>query len=67
MQQAGLTPSQEQIDRFRLCQSAVRENEAIMANLRATNEVKAFLPTAAIEISRTLGADYGTLVAPESC
>lgn len=66
-QQAGLTPSQEQIDRFRLCRAAVRANEAIMANLRATNDVKAFLPTAALEVSRTLGADYGSLVAPTSC
>ena len=43
-QQAGLTPSQEQIDQLRLCQAAVRANEAIMAHLRATNDVKAFLP-----------------------
>jgi len=40
-QRAGLTPNQEQIDRMRLCQAAVRGNEAIVAHLRATNEVKA--------------------------
>jgi cell fate (sporulation/competence/biofilm development) regulator YlbF (YheA/YmcA/DUF963 family) len=64
---AGLTPSQEQIDRMRLCQAAVRANEAIMAHLRATNEVKAYLPAVAREVSAALGADYGSLVAPTSC
>ncbi len=66
-QQAGLTPSQEQIGRLRLCQAAVRANQAIMAHLRATNEVKAFLPTVALEVSAALGADYGQLVTPTSC
>ncbi len=66
-QRAGLTPSQEQIDRMRLCQAAVRGNEAIMAHLRATNEVKAFLPAVAREVSAALGTDYGNLVAPTSC
>ena len=66
-QQAGQTPSQEQIDRFRLCQAAVRANEAIMANLRATNDVREFLPTVGRHVSAALGADYGSLVAPSSC
>ena len=66
-QRAGLTPSQEQINRMRLCQAAVRENEAIMAQLRATNDVKAFLPTVAREVSAALGADYASLIAPTSC
>ena len=66
-QRAGLTPSQEQIDRMRLCQAAVRGNEAIMAHLRATNEVKTYLPAVAREVSAALGADYSSLVAPTSC
>ena len=66
-QRAGLTPSQEQIDRMRLCQAAVRGNEAIMAHLRATNDVKAFLPAVALEVSAALGADYGNLVTPTGC
>ncbi len=66
-QQAGLTPSQEQIDRFRLCQAAVRANVPIMAHLRATSEVKAFLPGVARAISAALGADYASLVAPTTC
>ncbi len=67
MQRAGLTPSQDQIGRMRLCQAAVRGNETIMANLRATNDVKAYLPTVAREVSAALGADYASLVAPTSC
>jgi len=66
-QQAGLTPSREQIDRLRLCQAAVRANTAIMAHLRATNDVKAFLPAAAMEVSAALGTDYGQLAASASC
>lgn len=66
-QRAGLTPSQEQIDRMRLCQAAVRGNEAIMAHLRATNEVKTYLPAVAREVSAALGADYASLIAPTSC
>jgi cell fate (sporulation/competence/biofilm development) regulator YlbF (YheA/YmcA/DUF963 family) len=64
---ADLTPSQEQIDRMRLCQAAVRGNEAIVAHLRATNEVKAYLPSVAREVSAALGTDNGSLVAPASC
>ena len=64
---AGLTPSQEQIDRMRLCQAAVRGNEAIMAHLRVTNDMKAYLPAVAREVSAVLGSDYGSLVAPSSC
>ena len=66
-QRAGLTPGREQIERMRLCQAAVRGNEAIMAHLRATNEVKAYLPTVARTVSAALGADYPSLVAPASC
>ncbi len=66
-QRTGLSPSREQIDRMRLCQTAVRANEVIMTHLRATNDVKAFLPAIAIEVSRALGTDYGNLVAPETC
>jgi cell fate (sporulation/competence/biofilm development) regulator YlbF (YheA/YmcA/DUF963 family) len=66
-QRAGLTPSQEQIDRTRLCQAAVRGNEAIMAQLRATNDVKAYLPTVARTVSAALGADYASLITPTSC
>ena len=66
-QQAGLTPSRDQIDRLRLCQAAARENAMIMAHLRATNEVKAYLAIVAREISAALGADYGGIIAPTSC
>lgn len=52
---------------MRLCQAAARGNEAIMANLRATNDVKAYLPAVAREVSAALGADIASLVAPESC
>ena len=67
MQRAGLTPSHEQIERMRLCQAAVRGNEAIMAHLRASNDVKAYLPTVARTVSAALGADYASLIAPTSC
>lgn len=67
LQQTGLAPSEEQIDRFRLCQTAVRSNAVIMAHLRASNEVKAYLPTIALEVSAALGTDYAGLVAPTSC
>ena len=67
MARTGLTPSQEQIDRMRLCQAAVRGNEAIMAHLRATNDVKVYLPAVAREVSAALGTDYGSLIAPTSC
>jgi cell fate (sporulation/competence/biofilm development) regulator YlbF (YheA/YmcA/DUF963 family) len=66
-QRAGLTPSQEQIDRMRLCQATIRGNEAIMAHLRATNDVKTYLPAVAREVSAALGADYASLIAPTSC
>ena len=66
-QRAGLTPSQEQVDRTRLCQAAVRGNDAIMAHLRATNDVKAYLPTVARSVSAALGADYASLITPTSC
>ena len=66
-QRAGLTPGREQIDRMRLCQAAVRGNEAIMAHLRAMNDVKAYLPIVARTVSAALGADYANLIAPTSC
>ena len=67
VQRAGLTPSQEQIERMRLCQAAVRGNEMIMAHLRAGNEVETYLPVVGRAISAALGADYASLVAPTSC
>ena len=67
LQKTGLRPSQEQVDQLRQCQAAVRANAAIMAHLRATNDVKEFLPDVAREVSAALGADYASLVAPTSC
>ncbi len=67
VQQSGLAPSQEQVDRLRLCQAAVRANDVIMAHLRATNEVKTYLPAVALEVSAALGTDYGNLAAPAGC
>jgi cell fate (sporulation/competence/biofilm development) regulator YlbF (YheA/YmcA/DUF963 family) len=67
MQQTGLSPTQLQIDAFRRSQELVRASETIMASLRATNEVKAFLPVVAKHLSRSLGFDYAQLVAPQSC
>ena len=64
---AGLASSQEQINRMRLYQAAARGNEAIMANLRATNDVKAYLPAVAREVSAALGTDFASLVAATSC
>ena len=66
-QRAGLTPGREQVDRTRQCQAAVRGNQAIMAHLRASNDVKAYMPIVARMISAALGADYASLVAPTSC
>ncbi|MEA5118347.1 MAG: YlbF family regulator [Propionicimonas sp.] len=65
-QQAGLTPSQEQVDQLRHAQAAVRGNEVLMNHLRTTNTVKKFLPVVAREISAALGADYASLIAPPS-
>jgi cell fate (sporulation/competence/biofilm development) regulator YlbF (YheA/YmcA/DUF963 family) len=67
IQRAGLTPGREQIERMRLCQAAVRGNEMIMAHLRASNDVKTYLPVIGRAISAALGADYASLVAPTSC
>ena len=39
----------------------------IMAHLRATNDVQAYLPTVVAEVSAALGADYASLIAPASC
>ncbi len=66
-QQAGLMPGEVQLERLRLCQAAVRANETVMAHLRATNDVKTFLPSVALEGSTALGADYASLIAPTSC
>ena len=65
-QQAGLSPSQEQIDQLRRSQDKVRANEVLMNHLRATNAVKAYLPTVAGDVSGALGADYPSLIAPAS-
>jgi cell fate (sporulation/competence/biofilm development) regulator YlbF (YheA/YmcA/DUF963 family) len=67
MQRTGLSPTQLQIDTFRRSQAAIRDSEAIMASLRTTKEVKAFLPVVARYLSRSLGFDYAQLVAPQSC
>jgi cell fate (sporulation/competence/biofilm development) regulator YlbF (YheA/YmcA/DUF963 family) len=67
MQQTGISPTQLQIDALRRSQAALRDCETIMASLRATDEVKAFLPTVAQSVSRSLGFDYAQLVAPQSC
>ncbi|MDA8201681.1 MAG: YlbF family regulator [Chloroflexi bacterium] len=66
LQQSGLTASPQQLASLRLCQDAVRANSTIMAYLRATNDVKAFLPTVATQVSATLGVDYASLM-PASC
>ena len=66
-QQRGETPRREATEALRRCQAGVRANEVIMAHLRATNDVKAFLPVAATEVSRALGTDYARLIAPTSC
>jgi cell fate (sporulation/competence/biofilm development) regulator YlbF (YheA/YmcA/DUF963 family) len=67
LQQSGLSPTQLQIDALRRCQAIVRTNATIMAQLRARNDVKAFLPLVARYITSALGADYAQLVAPQSC
>lgn len=67
LQQAGVSPSEQQIDQLRLCHEAVRASESIMTYLRATNEVKAYLPLVATEVSVALGTDYARLAAPERC
>ena len=65
-EQAGLTPSHEQFDQLRRSQAAVRANEVLMNQLRATNTVKRYLPVAAGEVSAALGADYASLIAPST-
>jgi len=66
-QQRGQAPTPEVMEALRAAQADVRANEVIMAHLRATNDVKAFLPLVATEISRVLGTDYAKLIAPTSC
>jgi cell fate (sporulation/competence/biofilm development) regulator YlbF (YheA/YmcA/DUF963 family) len=65
-QRAGQSPSQEQVDQLRASQDAVRTNAVLMNHIRATNAVKAYLPTVAGEVSTALGADYSGLIAPTS-
>lgn len=67
LQQSGLQPSEEQISALRVCQAAVGANPTVMTHLRASSDVKAYLPTVAARISESLGADYGTFIAPTSC
>jgi cell fate (sporulation/competence/biofilm development) regulator YlbF (YheA/YmcA/DUF963 family) len=65
-EQAGLTPSEQQLDQLRRSQAAVRASEVLMSQLRATNTVKKYLPTAAGEVSAALGADYASLIGASS-
>lgn len=67
IQHGGGAATQEQLDGLRQCQMAVRANEVIMAQLRATGDIKAFLPAVAREVSVALGADYASLIAPTGC
>lgn len=67
VQQAGLLPSQAQVERLRATQEAVRGSPTIMTSLQATNDARAFLPTVGSLISEALGAEYGALVAPVGC
>ena len=67
LQQNGQSPTQGQIDAFRRSQEAIRATETIMAHLRATSDVKAFLPVVARRITASLGFDYAQVVAPKSC
>lgn len=64
---AGATPQSVDVEGLRAAQAAVRANERIIASMRATNEVKAFLPKVGATVTAALGADYGRLVAPTSC
>ena len=66
-QQRGETPAPETTEALRRCQADVRANDVIMAHLRATSDVKAFLPLAVTEVSQALGIDYAKLIAPTSC
>lgn len=66
-QRRGETSASEATEALRRCQADVRANAVIMAHLRATNDVKAFLPLVATEVTRALGTDYGRFIAPTSC
>lgn len=66
-QRAGQPAPPDVAEALRTCQSDVRRNELIMAQLRATNEAKAFLPLVAAEVTRALGTDYATLIKPSGC
>lgn len=66
LQAAGRSSSDEH-NELRDRQAAVRANDTVMRNLRATNEVKAYLPEVARQVSASLGADYASLIAPTSC
>ncbi|MHA6522896.1 YlbF family regulator [Tessaracoccus sp. G1721] len=65
-QRAGSVPTQEQVEDLRAAQAAVRGSDVIMNHLRASNAVKAFLPTAASEVGAGLGADYAGMISPAS-
>jgi len=67
VQQEGGTPAPEAMETLRMVQADVRASEVIMAHLRATSDMKAFLPLAATEVSRALGTDYPKLIVPTSC
>ena len=66
-QERGEMPAPDAMDALRLCQADVRANEVIMVHLRATSDVKAYLPGVVSEVSRALGTDYAKLIAPTSC
>jgi cell fate (sporulation/competence/biofilm development) regulator YlbF (YheA/YmcA/DUF963 family) len=67
VQATGAAPAAALGERLRACQAAVRANATIMAHLRATNDVKSFLPEVAGQVSATLGTDFAGLIARSSC
>jgi len=67
IQRGGGVATQGQLDGLRQCQMAVRSSPSIMAYLRATSDVKAYLPSVARQVSVALGADYASLIARTSC
>ena len=66
-QQRGETILPEVIEALRTRQADVRGSEVIVAHLRTTNDIKAFLPRVAAEVTRSLGTDYAKLIAPSGC
>ena len=67
LQESGQSSTLAHIEAFRRTQDAIRANETIMASLRTTNEVKAFLPVVTRYVTKSLGFDYAQLVATQSC